>query len=231
MAKLVRSGDSSGIDVDFGIKTDCINQSPLNSSVQQPGPTSSFREIGEGLDDKTVPKWETGSASSRDKEGSILDYLNPISSNMSFTVKHSFDILQSMGQAIHVSDDKDKLKDPGVFYCRNRAAEDLYGYSASEAIGRDVLHLIAEEQVYKDGKKIVDRSAMRESWTGLFPPFYETPTTFTSRRNPSREAAYPSSSQLSKSGPPATAAGLNSQQKSFPSYNCFQAVYPDIKND
>ncbi|KAI3909637.1 hypothetical protein MKW98_014054 [Papaver atlanticum] len=233
MAKLVRSGDSSGID------------SPLNSSVQRPGPTSSFREIGEGHDDKTVPKWETGSASSRDKEGSILDYLNPISSNMSFTVKQSFDILQSMGQAIHVSDDKGRI----LYW--NRAAEDLYGYSASEAIGRDVLHLIAEEQVYKDGKKIVDRSAMGESWTGLFPvinkqgrrfqviatnsplyddcgtliwfigvtcdsqPFYETPTTFTSRRNPSREAAYPSSSQLSKSGPPATAAGLNSQKKSF----------------
>ncbi|RZC57920.1 hypothetical protein C5167_005221 [Papaver somniferum] len=146
-------------------------------------------------------------------------------------------------------DFENKLKDPGVFYCRNRAAEDLYGYSASEAIGRDVLHLVAEEQVYKDGKEIVDRSAMGESWTGLFPvinkqgrrflviatnsplyddcgtligfigvtcdsqPFYETPTTFTSRRNPSRKAAYPSSNQLSKSGAPATAAGLNTQQK------------------
>ncbi|XP_026387419.1 fibroblast growth factor receptor 2-like isoform X2 [Papaver somniferum] len=127
----------------------------------------------------------------------------------------------------------------------------MYGYSASEAIGRDVLRLVGEEQAYKDGKEIVDRSAMGESWTGLFPvinkqgrrflviatnsplyddcgtligfigvtcdsePFHEIPTTFTSRKNPSREAAYPNSSQLSKSGAPATAAGLNSQQKPF----------------
>ncbi|KAI3943849.1 hypothetical protein MKW92_046689 [Papaver armeniacum] len=233
MAKLVRSGDSSDIDVDFGIKTDCSNQPPSNSSVQRLGPTSSFREIGGSHDDKTAPKCETGSASSKDKEGSFLDCLNLGSSNMSFTDKQSFNILQSMGQAINVIDDKD-----------------LYGYSASEAIGRNVLRLVGDEQAYKDGKEIVDRSAMGEIWTGLFPvinkqgrrflviatnsplyddcgtligfiavtcdsePFHETPTTFTRRRTPSREAAYPSSSQLSKSGAVAT-TGLNSQQKSF----------------
>lgn len=106
MAKLVRSGDSSGIHVDFGIKTDCSNQSPLYSSVQRPGPTSSFREIGGGHGDETVPPWETGSASSKYKKGCILDCLNPGSSSMSFTAKQSYNILQSMGQAIHVIDDK-----------------------------------------------------------------------------------------------------------------------------
>ncbi|KAI3849311.1 hypothetical protein MKW92_007303 [Papaver armeniacum] len=212
MAKLVRSGDSSDIDVDFGIKTDCSNQPPSNSSVQRLGPTSSFREIGGSHDDKTAPKCETGSASSKDKEGSFLDCLNLGSSNMSFTDKQSFNILQSMGQAINVIDDKD-----------------LYGYSASEAIGRNVLRLVGDEQAYKDGKEIVNRSAMGEIWTGLFPvinkqgrrflviatnsPLYDDCGTLIGR-TPSREAAYPSSSQLSKSGAVAT-TGLNSQQKSF----------------
>ncbi|KAI3931138.1 hypothetical protein MKX01_029328 [Papaver californicum] len=174
-----------------------------------------------------MPTWETGSASSKDKEGSVLDFLNP---NMSYTNKQSYNILQSMGQAIHVIDDK------GLILYWNRAAEDLYGYSASEAICQDVLDLVAQE------------SAMGESWTGLFPviskqgrqflviatnsplcddcgtlvgfigvtcdsqPFHETVTTFTSKRNPSWEAAYPSSSQPSKCGASAT-TGLNSQQK------------------
>ncbi|MCL7047330.1 hypothetical protein MKW94_017413 [Papaver nudicaule] len=239
MAKLTRCGASSGIGtVDFGIKIDCSNQSPLNS-VQRPArPTSSCREIG-GDHDKTMPTWKAGSASSKDKERSILDCLNPRGNNLSFTDKQSYNILQSMGQAIHIVDDK------GLIIYWNRAAEDLYGYSASEAIGHYIVHLIAEEHVYEAGKEILHRSFMGESWTGMFPvinkqgrrfrvivtnsplyddcgtligfisvtcdskPFRETLTTFTSIRNPCTEDAYPSSSQPSKSG------ALATEQKSF----------------
>ncbi|KAI3946351.1 hypothetical protein MKW98_010475 [Papaver atlanticum] len=210
MAKLTCYG-ASCIGVDFGIKNiDCSNQSPLDS-VQRPGPTSSCREIGWGHDE-TVPIWKIGSGSSKHIKRSILD---------------SYNILQSIGQAIHIVDDKNLI----IYW--SRTAEGLYGYSASEAIGRNSLHLI------------VDETFMGESWTGVFPvinkqgrrfrvivtnspfyydcgtlvgflcvtcdshPFHETQTTFTSTRNLSKEAAC---RQPSKSCAPAT-TGLNSQQK------------------
>ncbi|KAI3889038.1 hypothetical protein MKX03_012471 [Papaver bracteatum] len=205
MAKITCCGASSGVGVD---------------SVQRPGPTSSCREICVGHDE-TVPRWKNGSASSKHKERSILDSrLNHRSSYLNFTDKQSYSILQSMGQAVHIFDDK------GLILYWNRAAEDLYGYSASEAVGHSVFGLIVEKHAYEEGKEIIHRSAMGESWTGLFPvidkqgrrfqimasdtPFYddcgtlvgiicvtcnsqlfhETQTTFTSRRKLSKEAAY-----------------------------------------
>ncbi|KAI3916851.1 hypothetical protein MKW92_042943 [Papaver armeniacum] len=230
MATLTRCGASTGI----------------GDSVQRPGPTSSCREIGVGHDE-TVPTWRNGSASSKHKDRSMLDCLNHRSNNLNFTDKQSYNILQSMGQAVHIFDDK------GLIIYWNRAAEDLYGYSASEAVGHNVLDLIVEKHAYEEGKQIIHRSARGESWTGLFPvidkqgrrfqilasdtPFYddcgtligiicvtcdsqlfhETQTTFTSRRKPSKKAAYdPSSSdQLSKSSTALATTGLNSQQKPF----------------
>ncbi|KAI3916852.1 hypothetical protein MKW92_042944 [Papaver armeniacum] len=208
MATLTRCGASTGIGVD---------------SVQRPGPTTSC-VVGP---DKTVPTWNNdGSAASKHKERSIHECLNHRSSNLNFTNKQLYNILQSMGQAIRIYDDK------GVIIYWNRAAEDLYGYSASEAVGHNGFGLIVEKHAYKEGKEIIHRNAMGESWTGLFPDdcgtlvgfvcvtcdsqiFHETQTTCTSKREPSKEAAYdPSSSQLSKSGAPAT-TGLKSQQKHF----------------
>ncbi|KAI3886557.1 hypothetical protein MKW92_051957 [Papaver armeniacum] len=179
--------------------------------------------IGVGHDE-TVPTWKNGSASSKHKDRSMLDCLNHRSNNLNFTDKQSYNILQSMGQAVHIFDDK------GLIIYWNRAAEDLYGYSASEAVGHSVLDLIVEKDAYEEGKEIIHRSAMGESWTGLFPvidkqgrrfqimasdtPFYddcgtlvgiicvncdsqlfhETQTTFTSRRKPSKKAAHDPSS-------------------------------------
>ncbi|KAI3909161.1 hypothetical protein MKW98_012898 [Papaver atlanticum] len=228
MAKLTRTRDSSGID--------CSNQShPLNSIQQPVGPTSSCREIcwGHG---ETLPIWKSGSASYKHKEGSILDCLNHRSNNLDFTVKQSYNILQSMGQSVHIVDDK------GLVIYWNRASEDLYGYSASEAIGQNILHLIVEEHDYKDGTEIIHR-CMGENWTGVFPvidkqrrrigiitsnfPFYDDCGTLvgfvrvTCDSQPfteslTTEAAYPTSSQLSKSAAPATTGGtLNSHQKPF----------------
>ncbi|XP_026385166.1 serine/threonine-protein kinase STY46-like [Papaver somniferum] len=69
----------------------------------------------------------------------------------------------SMGQAIHIYDDK------GVIIYWNRGAEDLYGYSASEAVSHSVFGLIIEKHAYEEAKEIIQRSAIGESWTGLFP--------------------------------------------------------------
>ncbi|XP_026443769.1 serine/threonine-protein kinase EDR1-like [Papaver somniferum] len=227
MATLTCCGASSGIGVD---------------SVQRPGPTASC-VVGR---DKTVPTWNNDdSASSKHKERSIHECLNHRSSNLNFTDKQSYNILQSMGQAIHIYDDK------GVIIYWNRAAEDLYGYSASEAVGHNGFGLIVEKHAYEEGKEIILKNAMGESWTGLFPvinkqgrrfrvmettsPFYddcgtligfisvtcdsqifhETQTTCTSEREPSKEASYDPNSIQLSKRGAPVTNGLMSQQKPF----------------
>lgn len=51
----------------------------------------------------------------------------------------------------------------------NRAAEHLYGYSASEALRRNILGFIVEERDFNEANEIVRRNSSGEIWTGLFP--------------------------------------------------------------
>ncbi|MCL7023835.1 hypothetical protein MKW94_000293 [Papaver nudicaule] len=60
--------------------------------------------------------------------------------------KQYLNILQSMGQSIHISDST------GVLIYWNKSAENLYGYSASEVLGQNLL-----------------KNAAGEIWTGTFP--------------------------------------------------------------
>ncbi|XP_026429682.1 serine/threonine-protein kinase STY46-like isoform X1 [Papaver somniferum] len=53
--------------------------------------------------------------------------------------------------------------------CRNRAAEQIYGYSASEALGQNIKGFIIEEQDINVANEILQRNASGENWTGIFP--------------------------------------------------------------
>ncbi|CAM8991699.1 unnamed protein product [Rhodiola kirilowii] len=82
---------------------------------------------------------------------------------LKFSNKQYLNILQSMGQAVHIID-----RDNNVIYW-NRSAERLYGYSLAEALGQDVIELLVEPQHFSNANNITDRVAMGESWTGQFP--------------------------------------------------------------
>ncbi|KAL9249546.1 putative serine/threonine-protein kinase SIS8 [Drosera capensis] len=72
-------------------------------------------------------------------------------------------ILQSMGQSVHIID-----VDRRVLYW-NRAAENLYGYSAAEALGRHVYDLILDVHDYAVADHIIEHVMRGEKWTGQFP--------------------------------------------------------------
>ncbi|XP_075100653.1 uncharacterized protein LOC107800226 isoform X1 [Nicotiana tabacum] len=80
-----------------------------------------------------------------------------------FTDRQYLSILQSMGQAIHIFDLNFRV------ICWNRSAEQLYGYSAAEALGRNLLELIADPKDHAVAKIILYRVAKGENWTGQFP--------------------------------------------------------------
>ncbi|MCL7026831.1 hypothetical protein MKW94_026506, partial [Papaver nudicaule] len=82
---------------------------------------------------------------------------------LSFTDLQFLNILQSMGQSIHIFDTT------GCIIYWNRAAELLFGHSAAEALGQDVCELIVHSQDNDEANKIVDRIISGEDWTGQFP--------------------------------------------------------------
>lgn len=53
--------------------------------------------------------------------------------------------------------------------CRNRHAENLFGYSAAEALGKDAYALLVDHRHYGSADTILSRVRMGESWTGQFP--------------------------------------------------------------
>ncbi|KAI3891338.1 hypothetical protein MKX03_031434 [Papaver bracteatum] len=71
-------------------------------------------------------------------------------------------ILQSMGQAIIIFDAT------GMVTYWNRSAENLYGYSASEALGQDVLDLIVVREAREDAMHLLRKNASEGKWTGIF---------------------------------------------------------------
>ncbi|KAL8153670.1 hypothetical protein V2J09_011430 [Rumex salicifolius] len=52
---------------------------------------------------------------------------------------------------------------------QNRTAENLYGYTAAEALGKDVLHLLIDEKDFSVAYNTISRVMMGENWTGQIP--------------------------------------------------------------
>ncbi|KAI3968708.1 hypothetical protein MKX01_028858 [Papaver californicum] len=72
---------------------------------------------------------------------------------LSFADKQFLNILQSMGQSVHIFD----------------TTELLFGHSASEALGQDVCKLLAQSQDVDAANEIVERVLSGEDWTEQFP--------------------------------------------------------------
>ncbi|KAL6661027.1 hypothetical protein ACP70R_000411 [Stipagrostis hirtigluma subsp. patula] len=77
--------------------------------------------------------------------------------------RHHAMILQSLGQAVHVLDLQGK-----VLYW-NRQAEHLYGYSASEAIGRNIADLLVDPRDTLALGAIIKDVFTGKCWRGKFP--------------------------------------------------------------
>ncbi|KAG5381792.1 hypothetical protein IGI04_033262 [Brassica rapa subsp. trilocularis] len=80
-----------------------------------------------------------------------------------FTEKQYLNILQSMAQAVHVFD----LNGQIIFW--NAMAEKLYGFSAAEALGKDPIDILVDNQDAAVAQNITRRCGCGESWTGEFP--------------------------------------------------------------
>ncbi|KAL6193635.1 hypothetical protein ACLB2K_034719 [Fragaria x ananassa] len=84
-------------------------------------------------------------------------------SAVNFTDRQYLNILQSIGQSVHIFDPHGRI----IYW--NKTAEALYGYSAAEALGHNPIELLADPQDYVVGHNIIDRVTKGESWTGQFP--------------------------------------------------------------
>ncbi|GAV70848.1 Pkinase_Tyr domain-containing protein/PAS_9 domain-containing protein [Cephalotus follicularis] len=82
---------------------------------------------------------------------------------VNFTDKQCLNILQSMGQSVHIFDLNCRI----IYW--NRSAEKLYGYSAAEALGKSSIELLADPEDYAMANNIVHHVNMGENWTGQFP--------------------------------------------------------------
>ncbi|CAM8940570.1 unnamed protein product [Rhodiola kirilowii] len=83
--------------------------------------------------------------------------------SFSLTGRQYLNILQSMGQAVYILDRNDRI----IYW--NRMAENMYGYTAAEAIGQNVIKLLTDCQDYSSASNIIDKVVKGESWTGIFP--------------------------------------------------------------
>ncbi|RZC89074.1 hypothetical protein C5167_030767 [Papaver somniferum] len=151
---------------------------------------------------------------------------------VSFSNKQYLNILQSMGQSVHI------FEPNGRVIHWNQMAESLYGYSASEALGQDIRTLIVDSRDYDEANQIVERNSLGENWTGQFTvknkqgerflvlatntPFYDDNGSLvgiisvSGDTPPFREVVFPSSErkvpEVSTRSSPTSNTGVDSQQ-------------------
>ncbi len=71
-------------------------------------------------------------------------------------------LLDAVGQAVLATDPRGRI----TYW--NRAAEALYGWSAAEVLGRDVLEVTPAELSREQAMELMERLAAGESWSGEF---------------------------------------------------------------
>ncbi|KAF5195571.1 Serine/threonine-protein kinase EDR1 [Thalictrum thalictroides] len=170
MSKLIQSASSSYSKSEYVGHQRSQSVSPQRSRLG-----SSVRNISGGVD--ATGALRKGSSSFKHSSSPLQiesrnsDPSNPRSGGggsggpaaVSFTDRQYLNILQSMGQSVHISDINGRI----IYW--NRTAENLYGYSASEALGQDATELLTDAQDFEVAKNIVQRIILGESWTGQFP--------------------------------------------------------------
>ncbi|KAK4755677.1 hypothetical protein SAY87_009434 [Trapa incisa] len=130
------------------------------------------RAAGAGFEMRSA--WRQGSSSFShssplQRESRSLDPPNEVAgassatTAISFTDKQYLNILQCMGQSVHMMDVSGRI----VYW--NRTAENLYGYSAAEALGKDAIELLIDPQDFDLANKIVEHVKMGEHCTGQIP--------------------------------------------------------------
>ncbi|VAH67591.1 hypothetical protein VPH35_046857 [Triticum aestivum] len=77
--------------------------------------------------------------------------------------RHCNWILQSLGQAVHV------IAPDGRFLYWSRYSEHMFGYSASEAIGRNAVELIVHPADYDAAQIVIQKIFTGKCWRGKFP--------------------------------------------------------------
>ncbi|KAL2459329.1 PAS domain-containing protein tyrosine kinase family protein [Forsythia ovata] len=124
-----------------------------------------------GGDGNVVAPWKRGLASfqqssplQRESNSRKMDHgTDDGGPAVKFTDGQYLNILQSMGQSVHIFDLNYRI----IYW--NRSAENLYGYSAAEALGQDAIELLIDTRDFAVASDIVHRVAMGEGWTGQFP--------------------------------------------------------------
>ncbi|GER33397.1 kinase family protein [Striga asiatica] len=132
-------------------------------------PQRAPRRRANGGDGGALAAWRRGSMSFRHSSPLQRESRNSepprvgSGGGVKFTDKQYLNILQSMGQSVHIFDLNCRI----IYW--NKTAENLYGYSASEALGQDAIKLLTDPRDFSVANDIVRRVTMGESWTGQFP--------------------------------------------------------------
>ncbi|MCL7032478.1 hypothetical protein MKW94_005628 [Papaver nudicaule] len=80
--------------------------------------------------------------------------------DLDFSELQYLNILESVGQTVCVFDFAGRI----IYW--NRASEILYGYSAAEALGQNVLELVVCDKEKDDAYHLMNRFSLGESWSG-----------------------------------------------------------------
>jgi two-component system, cell cycle sensor histidine kinase and response regulator CckA len=78
-------------------------------------------------------------------------------------IQFQAELLDAVGQAVIATDLE------GLVTYWNRAAEELFGWTADEALGRQTVELTTPESSWGDAEEVMERLRQGKSWTGEFP--------------------------------------------------------------